>query len=84
MHECRGRRHAQERLTWAQRLKRVFRVDIERCERCGGNVRIIGGIEDPAVVARILAPLEKAPAPAGIAAAHRPRGPPGQGQLEFS
>jgi hypothetical protein len=36
-------------LTWAQRLKRVFRIDIETCERCGGRVRIIASIEDPAV-----------------------------------
>jgi Putative transposase len=24
------------RMTWAQRLKRVFAIDIERCRRCGG------------------------------------------------
>jgi hypothetical protein len=28
-------------LTWAQRLKRVFAVDISTCEHCGGNVRIV-------------------------------------------
>jgi hypothetical protein len=54
MHECRGRRDAQERLSWAQRLKRVFRIDVERCERCGGKVRIIASVEDPAVIGRIL------------------------------
>jgi hypothetical protein len=26
---------------WAQRLKRVFGIDLERCEHCGGAVRII-------------------------------------------
>jgi hypothetical protein len=26
-----------------QRLKRVFGIDIEQCERCGGKVRIIAG-----------------------------------------
>jgi len=31
-------------MTWAQRLKRVFRIDIETCEYCGGAVRIIAGI----------------------------------------
>jgi ferredoxin len=23
-------------MTWAQRLKRVFAIDIEKCEKCGG------------------------------------------------
>lgn len=59
MHECRGRWDAQERLSWAQRLKRVFRIDIESCERCGGKVRIIASIEDPQVIGRILAHLEQ-------------------------
>ena len=45
----RGRRHAvsaAERpadghaaMTWAQRLKRVFKIDIETCETCGGKCK---------------------------------------------
>jgi hypothetical protein len=31
-------------LTWAQRLKRVFAIDIEVCRRCGGKLRVIAGI----------------------------------------
>ena len=34
-------------MTWAQRLKRVFGIEIETCEKCGGNVKIIASIEDP-------------------------------------
>ena len=75
-------------MSWAQRLKRVFRIDIERCERCGGQVRIIASIEDPAVIGRILAQLEQAEqargASADLTAAHRPRGPPGQGVLDLN
>ncbi len=71
-------------MTWAQRLQRVFRLDLEHCERCGGKVKVIASLSDPAVVARNLARLEKATAPAGVAPAHRPRGPPGQKRLEFS
>lgn len=37
-------------LTWAQRLKCVFRIDIERC---GGKVRIIASIEDPPSPAKV-------------------------------
>jgi len=28
-------------MTWAQRLKRVFSIDIEACSLCGGSVRVI-------------------------------------------
>jgi hypothetical protein len=41
-------------MTWAQRLKRVFGIEIESCEHCGGAVKIIASIEDPQVIGRIL------------------------------
>jgi hypothetical protein len=44
-------------MTWAQRLKRVFNIDVETCGECGGDVRIIASIEDPAVIKKILAHL---------------------------
>jgi len=45
-------------MTWAQRLRRVFDIDIETCSECGGDVRIIAGIEDPVVIQKILAHLD--------------------------
>ena len=57
-------------ITWAQRLKRVFNVEIETCIECGGDVRIIpkalaslagqalASVEDPAVIQKILAHLD--------------------------
>jgi hypothetical protein len=61
-------------MTWAQGLSRVFRIDVTRCERCGGPVRIIASLGDPAVISRILAAR-------GGAELHGPaRGPP-QGEL---
>ena len=45
-------------MTWAQRLKRVFAIDIETCERCGGPVKIIACIEDPDVIEKILTHLK--------------------------
>ena len=45
-------------MTWMQRLKRVFNIDIETCERCKGQVKIIACIEDPAVIERILSHLK--------------------------
>jgi hypothetical protein len=44
----------QRALTWAQRLKRVFAIDIETCRQCGGRLRVIASIEAPAVIERIL------------------------------
>lgn len=41
-------------MTWAQRLKRVFAIEIQKCEKCGGPVRIIASIEDPDVIQKIL------------------------------
>ncbi|UCC15288.1 MAG: hypothetical protein JSW21_04950 [Gammaproteobacteria bacterium] len=46
-------------MTWAQRLKRVSRIDIQICEHCGGAVRVIACIEGPAVVEKILAHIER-------------------------
>ena len=45
-------------MTWARRLKRVFNIDITECEKCRGPVKIIACIEDPVVIAKILAHLE--------------------------
>jgi hypothetical protein len=41
-------------MTWAQRLKRVFSIDIEVCSRCGGSARVIACIEEQDVIDRIL------------------------------
>ena len=45
-------------MTWAQRLKRVFDIDVTTCCECGGDVKIIASIEDPAVIQKILAHLD--------------------------
>ena len=53
-------RHAS--MTWAQRLKRVFKIDVETCRVCGGSARVIACIEDPVVIKKILTHLqEKSP-----------------------
>jgi len=54
-------------MTWAQRLKRVFGIDIETCPACGGAVRIIACIEDPVVIEKILTHLDaRAPGPEAL------------------
>ena len=52
----------------AQLLKRVFDIDIERCPHCGGQLKLIAAIEEPAVIQRILTHL-------GLAAQPPPRAP---------
>jgi len=49
------------RMTWAQRLKRVFDIDIKVCVACGGTVRIIACIEDQTVINQILSHLQLVP-----------------------
>ena len=46
-------------MTWAQRLKRVFKIDIETCAHGGGTVKVIASIEDPTVIKQILEHLER-------------------------
>ena len=48
-------------MSWAQRLKRVFNIDIdiEVCDRCGGSVKVVACIEDQDVIDRILAHLRE-------------------------
>ncbi len=46
-------------MTWAQRLKRVFNIDVSVCPQCGGESRVIACIEDQAIINRILDHLMK-------------------------
>jgi len=46
-------------MTWAQRLKRVFGIDIEVCDYCAGSVKVIACIEDKAVIEQILGHLKR-------------------------
>jgi hypothetical protein len=41
-------------MTWAQRLKRVFNIDIETCSECGGAMKVIACIEAPLLIKQVL------------------------------
>ena len=45
-------------LARAQRLKRVFNIDIETCSACGGAMKVIACIEEPVVIKQILEHLK--------------------------
>ena len=64
----------QRAMTWAQRLKRVFAIDIETCRQCGGRLRVIASIEEPAVINRVLEHLRHTAEP--VDPAHPSRAPP--------
>jgi hypothetical protein len=41
-------------MSWAQRLKRVFGMDVTACVHCGGAVKIVASVEDPQAIRAIL------------------------------
>jgi len=64
----RGRRSGQsdktpaerrQAMTWAQRLKRVFNIDVEICQHCGGRVKLLACIEDQPTINQILNHLDR-------------------------
>jgi hypothetical protein len=46
-------------VSWMQRLKRVFAIDIETCPDCGGKLRVIACIEDPPLIRQILTHIQR-------------------------
>ena len=46
-------------MSWAQRLKRVFGVDITTCVHCSGTVRIVASIDELTAIRAILIHFEK-------------------------
>ena len=69
----------QRAMNWAQPLKRVFAIDIETCRQCGGKLRVIASIEQPAVIERILEHLRHTAEPVDPAHSSHPSRAPPQG-----
>jgi len=69
-----GERHVA--MTWMQRLKRVFNIDIEVCEKCKGPVKIIACVEDPVVIEKILKHLKERTTSTNIVRLPPGRAPP--------
>jgi len=61
---------------WAQRLKRVFNIDIETCTECASSMRVIAPVEDPVVIRRILDHLKKKGTCQDAVILPQSRGPP--------
>jgi hypothetical protein len=43
--------------SWAALMHRAFAIDVLACSRCGGRLRLITTLHDPAVIRKILAHL---------------------------
>ena len=72
--------HMPQRLAWAVLLARVFSIDVSTCDRCGGRMRVIAALTEPASIRRYLQGVGLPAQPPPIAP---PRSPP-QTKLEFS
>ena len=71
-------------MTWMQRLKRVFNIDIETCEKCKGPVKIIACVEDPVAIEKILKHLKEKAVTNNAAQPPQSRAPPQIGLFERS
>ena len=45
------------RASWATLMHRAFGIDVLACAHCGGRLRLIATLHDPAVIRKILAHL---------------------------
>ena len=61
------------RLPWAELLRRVYALDVRRCQSCAGPLRVLAYLTDLAVVTAVLRHLGL---PATPLPAAPPRGPP--------
>jgi len=49
-------------MSWIQRLRHVFDIDLIRCPRCGAAMRVLAVITDPRVIVAILEHIDTHPA----------------------
>ena len=70
--ETADRRH-EPNYVWAELMRRSMGLDVATCPRCGGRLRLIAVIDDPAVVQRVLRHLGL---PTEIPTARPARAPP--------
>jgi uncharacterized protein with PIN domain len=50
-------------MTWMQRLKQVFAIDLSICPDCGGRLRVIADVTRPDVIQKILEHVARQQAP---------------------
>ena len=74
-----AREHTKPRAwTWAALMHRAFGIDVLACPHCGGRLRLIATLHDPAVIRKI--PAHRAPSHSGK---NPGAGRPGSGAAAF-
>jgi hypothetical protein len=73
------RRAVRRYYTWAELLRRVFRVEIFTCPNCGGARRLLAAIKDPEAIERVLRAMGLPFEAPELAVA---RAPPGGSELQ--
>jgi hypothetical protein len=63
------------RISWAKLLRRVFQIDIAKCNQCGGNSKVVAAVMERQVIVKILDHLG---IPSEIPVIHPARAPPQQ------
>jgi hypothetical protein len=73
-----------QKMRWMQRLKRVFQIDLNQCERClkWGGVRVLSAIEEPGLIAAFLKTHQATKVEQLELLPHK-QGPPLQPQLQL-
>ena len=46
------------RIPWAELFRRVFRIDVLQCERCGGEMKVLALVTEQAAIKKILEHLD--------------------------
>ncbi|MFZ9521140.1 MAG: hypothetical protein ACO3A4_11755 [Silvanigrellaceae bacterium] len=46
-----------KRIPWAQLLKRTFKIDVLKCDKCGGRMKLVAVVFDPPTIATTLRAL---------------------------
>jgi len=62
----------QRRLDWSALLRRAFQIDVLRCPRCEGRMKVLAAINDPEVAQKILRHLGLPAEPPSCAPARAP------------
>jgi hypothetical protein len=50
-------------MTWMERLRRVFAIDLSICPDCGGRLRVIADVTRPDIIQKILEHVARQQAP---------------------
>jgi hypothetical protein len=46
-----------KRIPWAQLLKRTFKIDVLKCDKCGGRMKLVAVVFDPPTISTTLRAL---------------------------